>query len=66
MKLNGTYVVRFRDPNCPKDVCVYNTFVGECENFVPTGTCAFSNENNEMLIVHFKDIVQMRLTIESK
>jgi hypothetical protein len=62
MELNGVYVVRFKDPSCPKDVDYYKSFVGKCENFNPSGKCAFSNENNEMLIVDYKDISQMRLT----
>lgn len=42
---------------------IYNrndSFEGKCENFVPTDKCAFINENNEMLLVHYKDIVQMK------
>ena len=36
-----------------------HSFVGECENFNPSGTCAFSNGKSEMLIVRYADIIQM-------
>lgn len=42
---------------------VYNrnsTFEGKCENFTTNDKCAFRNEDNEMLLVHYKDIVQMK------
>jgi hypothetical protein len=63
MELNGWYVVIFKKP-----YSIYNStiktgntmqFVGKCENFNPTGLCAFSNDKNEMLLVHYIDILQM-------
>ncbi|MGM9986368.1 MAG: hypothetical protein ACI35O_03975 [Bacillaceae bacterium] len=40
-----------------------HTFEGEIENYVKTnnGTCAFRNENGNLLLVKFADIVQMSL-----
>ena len=42
---------------------VYNrnsTFEGKCENFTTNDKCAFINEDNETLLVHYKDIIQMK------
>lgn len=61
MKPEGTYVVTFKNPNDYVDEYNFFKFIGVCENFIPTGKCAFKNENNQMLIVHYDDIVQMRL-----
>lgn len=61
MTLNGEYIVIFKDPNSSIKDFVRYLFRGKCENFVPAGVCAFSNDNNEMLLVRYEDIVQMRL-----
>lgn len=60
MKLSGQYVLMFKHPNAPKDEGRIETFKGVCENFIATGKCAFSNDENEMLLVNYKDIVQMK------
>lgn len=61
-QINGKYIVMFKKPNSKfmRNETTYQTFEGVCENFVTTGKCAFSNENNEMLIVHYDDIVQLK------
>ncbi len=69
MKLNGKYLVIYKDPRV--DVSYNNRsivenkilqkFVGHCENFTTSGLIAFSNENGEMLLVKYYDIIQMRL-----
>ncbi len=65
MELNGEYIIYYKNPNQSLHEDDYRRFVGKCENFT-SGTCAFSNENNEMLIVRYKDIIQMRLKTVSK
>jgi hypothetical protein len=60
MELSGEYIVMFKHPSCPKDITDFQTFKGKCENFITTGLCAFSNENNQMLLVNYKDILQMK------
>lgn len=71
MKLNGKYLVIYKDPRI--DVSYDNRgvvekkiqkFVGYCENFTTSGLIAFSNENGEMLLVKYYDIIQMRLIDE--
>lgn len=61
MELNGEYIVVFKHPDDDTSTPNYRKFVGKCDNFVPSGVCAFSNDNNEMLIVRYRDIAQMRL-----
>jgi len=69
MKLNGKYLVIYKDPRTyinynNKGVVENNSlkkFVGYCENFTTSGLIAFSNENGEMLLVKYYDIIQMRL-----
>jgi hypothetical protein len=65
-KINGKYIVMFKKPNSRnvKNETTYQTFEGVCENFVTTGKCAFSNEDGEMLIVHYDDIVQLKPIID--
>ena len=72
MEVKGKYLVKYKYPMSIverfKDQ-VQNTlltFEGECANFCPNGSCAFSNENNEMLVVAYADIVQMSLIEEGK
>lgn len=62
MDIKGQYIVLFKSPRASSvgDPPLFK-FTGECDNFTPTGICAFSNQNNEMLLVSYKDIVQMRL-----
>jgi hypothetical protein len=60
MQLSGQYAVMFKHPNISANDSKIETFRGICENFVTTGICAFSNDENEMLIVSYKDIVQMK------
>lgn len=59
MELNGQYRVYFRHP-LGGNMKIEN-FIGKCENFTPADKCVFSNQYNQMLIVHYKDIVQMKL-----
>lgn len=66
MELNGEYLVHYKNPNQHLNDEGFKWFIGKCENFVPTGTCVFSNNDNEMLIVRYRDIVQMRLKNRSK
>lgn len=61
MEPNGEYVVLFKHPDDNTSNCHHYRFEGKCENFVTIGVCAFSNEKKEMLLVNYKDIVQMRL-----
>lgn len=60
MKLNGHYVVAFKHPTALKENSKIESFKGICENFVSNGLCAFINDENEMLLVNYKDIVQMK------
>lgn len=61
MNLEGEYIVYFKPPNVEKrDSYKIRTFIGECMNFVGSGTCAFKNDN-EILLVQTNDILQMRL-----
>lgn len=54
------YIVMYKNPRQPKDVREkFEVFEGVCENFMPTGKCAFSNDK-EKLIVHYDDIIQMK------
>lgn len=71
MKLNGKYLVIYKDPRT--DVSYDNRgvvenkiqkFVGHCENFTAGRLIAFSNENSEMLLIRYYDIIQMRLISE--
>ncbi|MMZ65604.1 hypothetical protein D1872_280200 [compost metagenome] len=60
--IKGQYIVLFKSPKASNSVDppLYS-FIGECDNFTPTGVCAFSNRNNQMLLVSYKETVQMRL-----
>lgn len=60
MSLSGRYIVMFKHPNAPTRDTKIEVFKGVCENFVSAGLCAFSNDNNEMLLVNYKDILQMK------
>lgn len=63
MELNGEYIVYFKHPEVEKyhPSCEkLHKFIGKCVNF-HQGSCVFENENKEMLIVAYRDIVQMRL-----
>lgn len=64
--INGKYIVMFKKPRDRwiRNETKYETFEGICENFVTTGKCAFTNENQEMLIVHYDDIVQLKPVIK--
>lgn len=59
MELAGEYIVYYKHPNADTRECKFERFTGKCENFV-SQNCVFSNELNEMLVVQFKDIVQMK------
>lgn len=61
MDLSGEYVVLFKDPDNYEQHPQLHKFIGSCENFVPAGLCAFTNDTKEMLLVRYKDIIQMRL-----
>ncbi|MDH6674315.1 hypothetical protein M2277_005007 [Paenibacillus sp. LBL] len=61
MELSGTYVVLYKHPEDSKRFRYLYSFIGRCQNFTPNGLCAFSNEKNEMLLVNYNDIVQMKL-----
>jgi hypothetical protein len=55
-----TYIVMYKNPKQPKDLRErFEVFEGVCENFAPSGKCAFSN-GLEKLIVHYDDILQMK------
>ena len=61
MELSGEYIVYFKHPEASKQSSRIYKFIGKCENFTPVGLCAFSNNNKEMLLVNYRDVVQMRL-----
>jgi hypothetical protein len=65
-QIKGKYIIMFKKPRDKwvKNETKYETFEGACKNFVPSGKCAFSNEDNEMLIVPYDDIVQLKPVIE--
>lgn len=62
MGLSGEYVVLFKHPEQSIRDPKVERFKGFCENFHPSGKCAFRNEKNEMLVVRYEDIIQMKLT----
>jgi hypothetical protein len=61
-QINGKYIVMFKKPNSAyvRNETKYQIFEGICENFVTNGKCAFSNEDKQMLIVHYDDIMQLK------
>lgn len=62
MSLTGKYIVVFKHPRYRSYEygLRIEAFEGKCDNFTSTGNCAFSNDKGEMLIVHYRDIVQMK------
>lgn len=60
MKLDGQYNIIFQQPHSQLNEGNFKTFNGVCENFTPSGKCVFLNDENEMLVVHYNDIVQMK------
>ena len=60
MELKGEYIVYYKHPKSDRREGIINRFVGTCENFVGSGNCVFRNENKELLVVQFQDIVQMK------
>jgi hypothetical protein len=60
MRLNGRYVVMFKHPNASSKGAKIETFKGVCENFISLDLCAFKNDDDEMLLVNYKDILQMK------
>ena len=61
MNINGRYIVFYKYPNRSRQDSRLGVFEGYCENFAPSGKCVFSNENGEMLIIEYQDIIQMCL-----
>jgi hypothetical protein len=64
-QINGTYFVEYKSPKCSTErtqrqiqTRIFN-FEGVCENFTTSGKCAFRNNNNEMLLVDYHDIIQL-------
>ena len=67
MELKGEYSVIYKHPEWRrKDGSLYR-FAGICENFVGSGgNCVFRNDKDEVIIVQFEDIIQMRPFKKSK
>lgn len=65
-EVNGKYLVFYKSPFAQSErhrnaeQIKLHKFEGNCE-FWSTKMCVFSNENKEILVVDFNDVVQMRL-----
>ena len=56
----GEYMIYYQTPKVV-DGYTISKFVGVCENFCPSGTSVFWDNNKEqMLIVQYSDILQMK------
>lgn len=66
IKPQGYYKILYKHPNAPvrysDDYIKLGVFEGYCKHFTTSYTdlCAFYNEDNEWLLVRYKDIVQMK------
>lgn len=65
-QIKGEYLVIYKSPRSQIErvrgaiQSKVFSFVGVCENFLPTGISAFRSENNEMLLVDYQDIIQLQ------
>lgn len=59
-KPQGEYIIYYRRPKEPiKIMTAPQSFQGRCLNFTPAGKCAFANNENQYLVVHYCDILQL-------
>lgn len=57
-QIDGKYRVMYKHPSQYTDRQA-NAFEGVCENF-STGLSAFRNDKNELLLVNYHDIIQLK------
>lgn len=65
-QINGNYLVIYKSPRTPVERVRGSvksnvfSFTGECESFTTDELCIFRNEDKELLLVDYQDIVQLQ------